>query len=85
MLRLFALIFILCVFRVNAQMSNDEWKFLGPRTNYYQYKGLLTSVWADPKDLDHVYADVQMAVCFILQREKALIPSGSILLTTFLT
>ncbi len=49
-------LFVFSVFGLMAQTGNNNWKYVGPKSNIYQYKGLFTSVWADEENLNNVLA-----------------------------
>jgi photosystem II stability/assembly factor-like uncharacterized protein len=53
--------------------SQDQhgWKYVGPKSNSYQFKGLFTAVWADENDLNTVMAGSENGGLFITKNALA--------------
>ncbi|MGE0568082.1 MAG: WD40/YVTN/BNR-like repeat-containing protein [Bacteroidia bacterium] len=53
----------------------QEWEYFGPKSNHYQYKGLIQSIWFDKDNLDYVLAGSASAGLFRTYNAKDSIPN----------
>ncbi len=74
MLRYCIIVLLMLVLKAFPQVQGN-WKYVGPKSNSYQFKGLFTSVWADENDLNTVMAGSQNGGLFITNNALSESPS----------
>jgi len=67
MVRSLCLIAYLLAFKLYSQSISSNWTYVGPKSNSYQFKGIIMTVWADENDLNNVLAGSQCSGLFLTQ------------------
>lgn len=75
MLRAFLLIGLFMNLQLFSQVNTAGWKYVGPRSNSYQFKGLFLSVWADETDPNVVLAGSSGGGLFVTKNASSELPS----------
>ena len=67
MVRGLSFIIYILAFKLYAQSVPNKWTYVGPKSNSYQFKGIMMAVWADENDLNNVMAASHCAGLFSTQ------------------